>query len=339
LPRKVVARGLLNPRGMHRLAAGDLLVSEAGTGAPETEKSGRLTRLSDANRDGDFDDEAERAVLLDAQPSKNILHVVRRDEVFGLAGMAEGQGRVLVSLAFFGGPSTVFAVEGDRVSTWGSTHGNLNDLAYDPARDAWFGAASTTDEIVRLGPGGGTERVLKLPPLPNGQDAVPGYLRTDPLSGDLLVSLFTGSPEGEEGGLGVELVKRAGGIVAVDPDEKSYRWLVRGLSVPTDLEVAPDGTIYVLELCASFLDPVKTREAMSVGPSHGGFERFSGRLLRIDRSRKEVTVIAQGLDAPTNLLLTEDALYVAEGMGTPGRAIPGPSGVVKLDGFLERIAL
>jgi hypothetical protein len=103
--------------------------------------------------------------------------------------------------------------------------------------------------------------------------------------------------------------------------------------------VAPDGTIYVLELCASFLDPVKTREAMLAGPSHGGFQRFSGRLLRIDRARKEVTVLAQGLDAPTNLLLTGDALYVAEGMGTPGRQIPGPSGIAKLDGFIERIEL
>jgi hypothetical protein len=78
---------------------------------------------------------------------------------------------------------------------------------------------------------------------------------------------------------------------------------------------------------------------MAKGPSHGGFRRFSGRLLRIDRKASEVSVIAEGLDAPTNLVLVGDALYVAEGMGTPGRQIPGPNGPVPLEGMIERIDL
>ena len=132
---------------------------------------------------------------------------------------------------------------------------------------------------------------------------------------------------------------RAGSILGVDPATKRTRTVVAGLSVPTDLEVGPDGAIYVLEFCDAFLDPVVARADMAKGPSHGGFRRFSGRLLRIDRRSSEVTVIAQGLDAPTNLLLAGNALYVAEGMGTPGRAIPGPNGPIPLEGLIERIDL
>jgi hypothetical protein len=339
--RAVVARGLRNPRGMEQV--GDtLLVSEAGTGDPASERSGALIALRDGDSDGAFLGAGERRVLLDGQPSRNILDVVRRDEVFGMAGMAAGRDGgepiVMVGLAFFGGPSTLFAVRGDQVTQWGRTHGNINDVAYDPTRDVWFGASSTTDEIVQLTKGGGSQRIVKLATLSSGQDAVPGYLRWDPLTKDVLVSLFSGSPEGEEGGEGIELVPRAGAIVRVHPETKEVRPLVVGLTVPTDLEIGPDGSIYVLEFCDAFLDPVGTREAMA-GTSHGGFKRFSGRLLRIERPSGAVSVLAEGLDAPTNLALAPRGLYVAEGMGTPGRSIPGPSGPLPLDGFIERIAL
>jgi hypothetical protein len=324
--REVVARGLRNPRGMYRFSSGALLVAEAGSGMSA---DGRLLRL-----EGDV-----RHVILDKQPSKQLIEIVRRDEVFGLAGIDDGPGELLVSLAFFGGPSKIFEIEGDKATQWGSTHTNINDLAYDPGRKQWFGVASTTDEVVRLVRGGGTERIVKIPPLPNGQDAVPADLTHDPRSGALLVTLFTGSPEGEEGGAGIEIKPRAGGIIEVHPDRKSYRWVVTGLTVPTDLEVGSDGSIYVLEFCDAFVDPAETIAALLERPSHGGFRRFSGRLLRVDRDKGAVTILAEGLDAPTNLLLNEGHLYVSQGMGTPGREIPGPAGITKLDGFIERISI
>jgi hypothetical protein len=337
VPREAVARGLRNPRGLYVLPSGAMLVSEAGTGLVSDPNSGRLLRLEDRNHDGLFLDEGERHVVLDRQPSKNLIQVVRRDEVFGMAGIDAGGGDTLVALAFFGGPSTIFKVDGDVVTQWGSTHGNINDIAFDPVRKQWFGVSSTTDEIVRLLPGGGSERVVKIPPLPNGQDPVPANLRYDRSTGDLLVTLFSGSPEGEEGGAGVEIQPRAGGIVAIHPETKSFRWIVKGLTVPTDLEIGPDGTLYVLEFCDAFLDPAQTVEALLDKPSHGGFKRFSGRLLRIDRRTGGAAVLAEHLDAPTNLTLAGSDLYVSEGMGTPGREIPGPSGIVKLDGMIERI--
>lgn len=339
LPHRVVARRLNNPRGMHPFPDGGLLVSEAGTGETAVPGSGALLRLRDNNGDGDFDDEGERETVLADQPSKNIFNIVRRDEVFGMAAIAEGDGVVLASLAFFGGPSTIYSVQGDKVSEWGSTHGNVNDLTYEPKGQRWYGVASTTDEIIRLLQGGLSERVIKFPTLPSGQDSVPGYVEHDPATGELLVTLFSGSPEGEEGGDGTELVPRAGGIVAVNPDKKTFRWVVAGLTVPTDLVVAPDGSIYVLEFCDAFLDPVTRREDMQGEAMHGGFRRFSGRLLHVDRQTGAVAVVATGLDQPTNMVLAGDRLYIAEGMGTPGRQIPTPSGPKPLEGFISSVDL
>jgi hypothetical protein len=265
---------------------------------------------------------------------------VRRDEVFGLAGMAQGGGELLVSLADFGGPSKIFKVEGDKVVEWSNTHGNVNDLDFDKRRNVWVGVASTTDEVVELAQGKAAERVVKFAPLKSGQDAVPAYLRYDDQTGDVLVTLFSGSPEGEEGGKGVELIPRAASIMQVHAETHSATPLVEALTVPTDLEIGPDGSLYVLEFCDAFLDPITSREQMFAGTLHGGFSRFSGRLLRIDRKSKAVSVVAQGLDAPTNMTQSGGYLYIAEGMGTPGRAIPGPDGKpVQLTGYIERIKL
>jgi hypothetical protein len=340
LPRVRVAGDLANPRGIQRLPDGSLLVATAGTGDPANPNTGALLHLIDRNSDGDYDDEGERTTLLGGQPSKNLLDLVRRDEVFGMAGMAEGEGEVLVSLAFFGGPSTIMSVKNLTVSKWNVTHANVNDLTFDPQRKGWYGVASTSDEVVRLRENAGSERVVKIPALASGQDPVPANLVHDPVSGDLLVTLFSGSPEGEEGGEGIEIVPRSARIVRVTPETHAVAAAVTELTVPTDLEATPDGKIYVLEFCDAFLDPVKTREDMARGPSHGGFRRFSGRLLQIDRKTGEVLVLARGLDAPTNLALAGNALYIAEGMGTPGRQIPGPDGAPRtLTGFIERIDL
>lgn len=339
LARRQVATGIANPRGLHVYPDGSMLVASAGNGDPAA-PSGALLHLHDDNHDGDFDEAGERNTLLDGQPSKNILDIVRRDEVFGMAGIAEGEGSVLASLAFFGGPSTVFRIDRDHVDTWSTTHGNVNDLAYDPKRAKWFGVSSTSDELVELIHGGHAQRVTKFAALASGQDAVPGYVGFDPITGSIFVSLFSGSPEGEEGGEGTELVRRSASIVSVDPESRRVTPVVTGLSVPTDFAIAPDGSIYVLEFCASFLDPIGRREDLFARTSHGGFERFSGRLLRIDRAHGSVTEVATGLDAPTNLVLSGGVLYVSEGMGTPGRSIPGPDGVARpLTGFIEQISL
>ena len=50
--------------------------------------------------------------------------------------------------------------------------------------------------------------IATFPPLAHGQEAVTGYLRYDPLSGDFLVSLLSGSPLGETGGDGTGYTHR-----------------------------------------------------------------------------------------------------------------------------------
>ena len=334
LERVRVARDLPNPRGMLPRDGGELLVAVAGTG--DGASSGALLLLRDRDGDGAFD---ERRVLLGGQESRNIVEVVRRDEVFGMAGIAEGDGDTRVSLAYFGGPSTVFTVRGDTVEPWSVVHGNINDLTFEPGRREWIGVSSSSDEVVRLQAGRGSRRIRKLPPLEGGQDPVPGYVTHDPKTGELLVSLFSGSTEGEEGGAGTELVPGAGGIVRVDPETGQMAWVVTGLTAPTDLEVGPDGRLYVLEFCAAFEGPVPDSEALWDQPTHGGFRRFSGRLLAIDRDRGSVEVLAEGLDGPTNLALSGRDLYIAQGMGTPGRPIPGPEGTVPLEGFIDKVVL
>jgi hypothetical protein len=49
--------------------------------------------------------------------------------------------------------------------------------------------------------------------------------------------------------------------------------------------------------------------------------------------------MAEGLDGPTNLARIGDRIFIAEGMGTPGRPIPGPDGPVPLEGFIESLPL
>src|SRR4030095_7254094 len=85
--RHVVATRLVNPRGILRRADGALVVREAGVGDPQDLFTGRITRLSDQNGDGDYDDPGERSAVVDRQRSVDILGrlAVNRDEVFGLA--------------------------------------------------------------------------------------------------------------------------------------------------------------------------------------------------------------------------------------------------------------
>lgn len=339
--RTTVARGLHNPRGLVRDGDG-VVLAEAGTGDAKQPLTGRLLRLADRDGDRAYLEPDERRVLLDQQLSVNILNrlAMNRDEVFGLADVARGDGMTLVSAVDIMRGSTLYRVDGDgRVSPWGTTPGNANSLAFDPRRKRWYAVQSFENTVVEVGPQGRTRTVARLPPLERGQDAVPAAIVHEPATGALLVALFSGQIGGDTGGSGVDFVKGAGQIVRLDPDSGKTTVVVAGLTTPVDLAVGADGAIYVLEFCSSFLDPLKTAPSPDGAPSHGGFARYSGRLLRVDLGRREAVVLAQEIDLPTNVELEPGgSLLVSIGQGTPGRLIPGPRGPEPLEGRVERFS-
>ena len=83
---------------------------------------------------------------------------------------------------------------------------------------------------------------------------------------------------------------------------------------------------------------MRTVGEATTGVRHAGFERYSGRVLRIALDTGTVTVIAKDLDLPTHLRVAPDGrVLVTEGMGTPGRVIPGPRGPVRLQGRIVEL--
>jgi hypothetical protein len=334
-----VATGLRNPRGILRLEDGSLLVAEAGTGDPADPKTGRLLRLVDTDGDGVFQPH-EWQVIVDGQRSVNILqHLdVHRDEVFGFADIARGGGLVLASVAHPLEGSYILSVGTDGAEVWGTTPDNANSLAYHPQLERWYAVQSFANTVVELVDGKVTRTVAHIPDLPEGQQSVPSALEVDPLTGELLVVLFSGQRGGDTAGSGVDFVPRSGQVVRVHPESGRITPVAVGLNAPVDLAVSPDGTLFVLEFCARFLDPVAPDADLAQMSSHGGFERHSGRLVRISPRTGEVAVLARGLDLPTHVFLEQDgSLLVADGQGTPGRPIPTGEGTEPLEGRLLRL--
>ena len=211
-------------------------------------------------------------------------------------------------------------------------------MVYDATRTRWLSVSSSGDALLELREGGEAETVLAFPEIGEQQDPVPGYLRFDG-EGRLLVSFFSGVSGEERPEKGISMYEQAGGIVEVDVVGGSWKWVVPNLTAPTDFLVEENGDLLVLELCDGFVDAIPTREHLEGGPSHGGFRRYSGRLLRVARQTGAITVLAEGLDTPTNLARHGEQLLIAQGMGTPGRLIPTPQGPQPLDGFIETLSL
>jgi hypothetical protein len=127
-------------------------------------------------------------------------------------------------------------------------------------------------------------------------------------------------------------------VIRVWPDTGRIEVLIRGLQLPTGLALCPQGNVLVLELCSRLQQPLPPD--WNGETLHGGFTRFSGRLLSCNLQTGEVTVLARDLDTPSNLCLVQDAVLVSEGMGLTGRPLPTPDNtVVALSGRLRRVQL
>jgi hypothetical protein len=336
---RVVATGLTNPRGMLWLADGSLLVAEAGVGDPNDPNTGRVSRLVDRSRDGDFEDPGERQLVTDRQPSVNILRrlAVNRDEVFGLADIEAGDGMILATVADPTTGSVLLRLDQSPPQVFARTKDNANSITWHPKLRHWYAVQSFANTVIEIRSDGSTRDVATITTLEGGQHSVPAALLVDPSSSELLVALFSGQLGGDTAGSGVDFVKNSGKVVRVDPTSGRVQSVVEHLNAPTDIALAGN-TLYVLEFCRDFRDPVRTVGEATASVRHAGFERYSGRVLRVALDTGTVTVIAKDLDLPTHLRVARDGrILVTEGMGTPGRVIPGPRGPTRLEGRLVEL--
>ncbi|WP_298769813.1 hypothetical protein [uncultured Shewanella sp.] len=342
---KVLCYGLLNPRGMAFTPEGDLLVIEAGAAELAPPYSGQLT-CRDCHT-GEI-----KQTLLSGYRALNMQQRMLRDEIMGLADIAPTQvlqthkSAWLIAFTDYIEGSKILELQpaflkGDApdVTPLFDTQGNINSLCYHPERHAWYGIKPDTNEVVEFMRGNPQKVVCVLPELALGQEAVPVNIVYDASTQKLLISLFSG--ELGRGGKfkGIDFEKYQGAVIALDLNNHQIETLITGLTLPTGLCMTEGGQILVTELCEEVLEPLPA-SGLPTEPCHGGFKRFSGRLLRVDLSLGQCDILATGLDTPSNLLVHKDNIYISEGMGLPGRLLPALNGhSQELSGMIRRVSL
>lgn len=356
-PLTLVADDLANPRGVAVLPSGDLIVAEAGSGDHEGDGrwSGRVLRLHDRDGDGRWLGRNERSTLVEDQLSFNGRTVFGsdRDEVGGLGDVALGpEGLALFTKDDpFGGYIADGArrdialasvpLAGGRVRNVAAGSSTLNAVAWDPVRGVAFVAESGANRLLEVGMDGTVRTVIDFPPLADDQQAVPSGIAVDPRDGRLWVALFSGvlydtPTPGERR----TFARGAARVVRVDPEAGTATPVITGLTTAVDVAVDGGGTAYVLQMTTAPPTPRLPDgydlHAADATPRAGGYARFTGRLTA-HPPEGPARVLADGLDAPTNLTLAGDVLYVSTGQGTPGRPIPGPHGPTRIRGRVWRL--
>lgn len=335
-PSTIIAEGLLNPRGACVQADGSLLLVEAGSGLPDQTFSGRISRLRpDPLKPGAY---LAPETLAPGFRSMNMQARMLRDEIMGLSDIAYGDGRCLVSQTDYVAGSKLLDLQYTPPEPVFHSRGNLNALRYHPTRHSWLAVKPDTNQLVEFRSGEDEQVLVQLPDLDMGQEAVPVTLIHEPATDAVLLSLFSGELHNDPARKGIDFDDQAGQVIRVWPDTGRIEVLIRGLQLPTGLALCPQGDVLVLELCSRLQQPLPPD--WNGEPLHGGFTRFSGRLLSCNLQTGEVTVLARDLDTPSNLCLVQDAVLVSEGMGLTGRLLPTPDNkVAALSGRLRRVLL
>ena len=345
---EVILTGLRNPRGVAVDAEGGLLVAEAGAGedaADFRQRSGRLTRFVDRNGDGDFADSGEVEPWFEHLASYNAMNVYAtgRDEVSGPSDvMVHGDARVFLSVD---GGFEEFALF--EISPEGSigrnltARSNMTGIGFAVDERSIFATESTLNQLIEVSLEEGDRRdVAAFSILDSGQQAVPAGLAVDPRNGDVLVALFSGvAPAGD--GSFIPFVPGDAKVVRVDPLTGRIVDEIVGLTTAVDVAIDRLGNVFVVEMAAEhaelFVNAADLNDPDAI-PRHGGYLRFSGTVTMYPADGGPARILAEGLDAPTNITFGDDgALYVSTGQGTPGRPIPGPDGPTLIVGEVIRI--
>lgn len=317
---KILCSDLLNPRGLIFDRNGDLLLIEAGAGEFKPPFSGQLTVR-------DSETGVIKKVLLEGYRSLNMQQRMLRDEIMGLADIAplssDPNAGWLVTLTDYISGSKLIEVTEQGATTAFDAQGNLNSICYHPINDAWYCIKPDTNQVLEFRRGQPQKVICSLPDLALDQEAVPVNVLYQASSGRLLISLFSGELGRDESLRGIEFRKGDGVIVSVDPNTGDIQTLVTGLTLPTAIALTPEDTLFVTELCDDFLQPLPA-DHIPAQPLHGGFKRFSGRLLAVNLSERSVKQLFSGLDTPSNIAIKNGDLYLSEGMGLPGRPLPMP---------------
>ena len=358
-----IAHGLNNPRGVAIMPDGQLLVVEAGTGSDAPDNivgSGRILQLSDNNNDGDFDDEGERTVRLDAQPSFNSLAVYRtgHDEPFGLSDiilMDDGRifftrdhpfaeaGRNTGGEGYYGDVGIfILNTQREGATRFIKRSATLNSFAYDPINERFFVTESGYNRIMAVDVSGETEPevVIELPFLANNQQPVPSGVAYDPTTGDVLVALFSGFVY-DYVGTQLGFMPNDAKVMRFDPETGTLTDEITGLTTAIDVTVDDEGNVYVVELTTTWeSSPMPFDYDLTdptLPPDPGGYARYTGRVTMYSVDG-EARILADGLDAPTNITYHEGALYVSTGLGTPQRRVQSAQGIHQIDGVIYRIS-
>ncbi len=300
---ETVATGLAEPRGMASGPDGYLYVAETG----REESGSRVVRIED--------DGTATAVVVGLpvflhgiEERLGVTDVAfRGDEMFVLQGYAESPlGSSLLRRSEDGGLRVVANLQDvlrrrfqpSESDPYEPVFSNPFALAYSSDADLFYVVDSGANAVYSITPAGATEVVFQWTdnPVPTGIAIGPG--------GDLYVALFTHLPY-ETG---------TGSIVRILQDRATA--VVMSLTTPIDVGFDLEGRMYVLEFSGGY-DPR--------GPE-GLFKPDSGRLLRIDGSRREV--LLDGLAFPTRMFFAPAGeLYLVHAGALSG---PGAGGVMKV---------
>ena len=361
---EIVLTDLENPRGIGIDAEGALLIAEAGYGEdaePLILRTGRLTRYLDRNGDGDFEDPGEAERWLDNLFSFNSVNKYEtgRDEVSGATDvLVHADGRVFLSLDGgideTGGTFILYELDSTGVLLREiPQHSNMTGIGFGPDQGSVYASQSTHNSLIEIDLKSGDRRkIVTFDDLHSGQQAVPAGLGVDPVTGDVLVALFSGvaKAEGEAcrfvpdvmcDGRYLPLIPTDAKVVRVDPATGAVTDEVIGLTAALDVAVDAQGNLFVVEMAADhaqLFHPGVDLFLADLPALHGGYIRFSGKVTMYPGGGGEPRILAEGLDQPTNITVGPDgALYVSTGQGTPGRPIPGPEGRTLVVGEVLRI--
>jgi len=354
-----IAHDLNNPRGVAILPDGQLIVAETGIGTDlpsDVTGSGRILQLSDNNADGDFDDEGERTIRLDAQPSYNSLTLFRtgHDEPFGLGDvLALDSDRIFYTLDnpfaeldrntddLYYGDVGIFKLNapGEEVDTIVARSATLNSFTYDPVNDLFYVTESGFNRIMSTDMEGNVEVVVEFPVLANEQQAVPSGVAYDPSTGDILIALLSGFVHNYyETQLG--FMPGDAKVMRFNLDRGELTEEITGLTTAIDVTVDESGNIFVAELTTTWAPiPMPIEFDLfdpNLPPDPGGYARYTGRVMMYPVDG-EAIILADRIDTPTNLTYHDGALYVSTGLGTPGRSIISSDGITQINGIIYRI--